>query len=345
MFKPNFHYTNHIVNRLSKIAVAREVILNSPLVPKWEISLRKEALIRSAHSSTSIEGNRLNISQVSELAMGRDIMALRKDKQEVLNYLKVLEKIGQLTSESKIMEDNILDIHRMLTVDALDNPSDCGSYRNRYVVVANRITGDVIFRPPPNDMVPYLVRDLLLWINSKETQELDPVIGSGIAHYELVRIHPFIDGNGRTARVLAALLLFLRGFDTKQFFCLDDYYDSDRPAYYRALQTVNPETQDITEWLNYFVEGVMVSMNAVKERVINLSIERLKVYSKGQIALSERQMKIVEHLNRYQFITVGDMVKMFQITRQAAFKEIRKLVELEVVRLIGQKRGARYVLA
>lgn len=344
MFKPNFKYTNQIVNRLSKIAVAREVILNSPLIPKWEVSLRKEALIRSAHSSTSIEGNRLNISQVSELAMGRDIMALRKDKQEVLNYLKILEDLGHLVSEPEITEENILEIHRMLTVDTLDNSSDCGIYRNRYVVVANRLTGDVIFRPPPNGEVPNLVRNLLEWITSKETQELDPVIESGIAHYELVRIHPFIDGNGRTARVLAALLLLLRGFDTKQFFCLDDYYDSDRPAYYRALQTVDPEKRDLTDWLGYFVEGVMVSMNAVKERVIQLSSERLRVSTKGQVALSERQMKIVEHLNRHQFITVGDMVKMFQVTRQAALKEIGKLIELEVVHLVGQKRGSRYML-
>jgi len=192
---------------------------------------------------------------------------------------------------------------------------------------------------------PHLVRNLLAWINAEEAPELDPVIGAGIAHYELVRIHPFIDGNGRTARVLAALLLFLRGFDAKQFFCLDDYYDSDRPAYYRALQTVDPGTQELTAWLTYFVEGVMVSMNAVKERVIRLSSERLKASAKGQVALSERQMKIVEHLNRNPFITVGDMVKMFQITRQAALKEIGKLVDLEVVRLVGQKRGARYILA
>ena len=91
-----------------------------------------------------------------------------------------------------------------------------------------------------------------------------------------MRIHPFIDGNGRTARVLAALILYLRGFDTKQFFCLDDYYDSDRPAYYRVLQGVNQNTLDITKWLEYFVEGVKVSIAAVKERVVRLSSERLR---------------------------------------------------------------------
>lgn len=80
-------------------------------------------------------------------------------------------------------------------------------------------------------------------------------------------------------------------------------------------------------------------------RIVRLSSERLKASAKGQVALSERQMKIVEHLNRNPFITVGDMAKMFQITRQAALKEIGKLVDLEVVRLVGQKRGARYILS
>lgn len=64
MFKPNFRYTHEIVNNLTQIAVARELILNSPLVPKWEVTLRREAIIRSAHSSTSIEGNRLSLEQV-----------------------------------------------------------------------------------------------------------------------------------------------------------------------------------------------------------------------------------------------------------------------------------------
>lgn len=69
MFEPKFKYTNNIVRLLTKISAAREVILNSPLIPRWEVALRREAIIHSAHSSTSIEGNRLSLEQVSELAV------------------------------------------------------------------------------------------------------------------------------------------------------------------------------------------------------------------------------------------------------------------------------------
>ena len=155
-------------------------------------------------------------------------------------------------------DQDILNVHRMVTKDTLDNPGDCGAYRNCYVVVANRLTGQVLFRPPKNDDVPGLIKDLIELINLGEAKELDPIIEAGISHYEFVRIHPFVDGNGRTARVLATLILFLRGFDAKQFFCLDDYYDSDRQTYYRALQSVDQDTLDLTNWLEYFVEGVSI---------------------------------------------------------------------------------------
>ena len=297
MFKPKFRYTNKIVRLLTRISAAREVILNSPLIPKWEVALRREAIIHSAHSSTSIEGNRLSLKQVSELAQGREIIAIQKDKQEVLNYLSVLENIGKLAKRESIFEKDILKIHRMVTKDTLDNPDDCGVYRNRYVIVGNRLTGEVFFRPPKNEDVPGLMKDLLNWINSKGAKEIEPIIEAGIVHYEFVRIHPFIDGNGRTSRVLATLILYKRGFDAKQFFCLDNYYDSNRPEYYKALRSVDQETLDLTYWLEYFVEGVNVSINAVKERVVRLSSERLRKVKRGQIALSERQMKIVEFIN------------------------------------------------
>lgn len=344
MFRPNFKYTDKIVKDLTQIASARELILNSPFIPKWEVSLRREAIIRSAHSSTAIEGNRLSLEQVSDLADGREIMATRKDKQEVLNYLKVLESIDKLASRKKISEKDVLKIHKMVTKGTLEDLASCGAYRNRYVVVGNRITGEVIFRPPSNEEVPKLMRALIAWLNSSEAQALDPVIEAGIAHYEFVRIHPFIDGNGRTARVLATLMLYLRGFDAKQFFCLDDYYDSDRQSYYRVLRGIDPKTLDLTYWLEYFVTGVKISMAAVKERVVRLSSERLRKSKKGQIALTERQMKIVERIIQNKKVSIGEISEMFKVSRQAALKEINKLTEHGAIQLIGKGRGAYYVL-
>ena len=157
MYSPNFNYTNKIVKNLTLIAEARTIILNSPLIPKWEVSLRKEALIRSAHSSTSIEGNPLSLEEVSALAKGRDIMARRKDKQEVLNYLEALERMPELAKRTPFTPRDLLEIHKIVTKETLENPGDEGIFRDRQVFVGNRITGEVIFMPPPTEQVTELI--------------------------------------------------------------------------------------------------------------------------------------------------------------------------------------------
>ncbi len=271
MFKPNFRYTHKIVNNLTASAAARTVILNARLIPKWEVSLRREALLKSAHSSTAIEGNPLTLEQVTDLAAGRDIMVRRKDKQEVLNYLEALDRIPTFAEKTPFALADLLELHKLITKDALDNPADEGSLRNKQVAVLNRVTREAIFMPPPTDQVAVLMDEYLEWFNSKEVNEIDPVLEAGIAHYELVRIHPFVNGNGRTARVMASLVLYKRSFDIKRFFALDDFYDQDRRAYYAALKTVDQNTLDLTTWLEYFTEGVDLSIKAVKDKVIGLS--------------------------------------------------------------------------
>ncbi len=344
MFNPNFRYTNKIVNNLVEIASARETVLNSYLVPKWEVSLRKDALIRATHASTAIEGNPLTLEEVSMLASGRKVMAARKAELEVMNYLRVLENIEKYQEQGKITENIILKLHKEVSKDVLEKPEHEGRYRELQVYVGNRITGKVVFMPPPPEDVPGLMRGFIEWVNSNESYHLDPVIVAGISHYEFVRIHPFIDGNGRTARALATLILNLREFDIKRFFALDDYYDSDRRAYYNALDSVDPRTLDLTQWLEYFTDGVLISITKVKEKVLRLSLEKHKKESKGQIALTERQMKIIENIQNDGKITAGDVAKMFKVTRQAALKELSKLVKLGIIKLEGKGRGACYVI-
>jgi Fic family protein len=110
------------------------------------------------------------------------------------------------------------------------------------------------------------------------------------------------------------------------------------------LRSVDTGKLDLTEWLEYFTGGVAVSVNDVRERILRLSSERLRRDEKGQIALTERQMRIIENLQRKGRTKAGDVAKMFGITRQAALKELRKLVELEVIKLEGRGRGAHYVM-
>lgn len=344
MYKPNFSYTDRIVKNLTFIAESKAIIINSPLIPEWEVSLRKEALIQSAHSSTAIEGNPLTLEEVSELAQGREVMARRKDRQEVLNYLEALDRIPDFASSDPLTMEDLLEIHFIVTKETLDDPEFEGILRPVQVIVGNPATGEVTFRPPETEEVPQLIEDFLEWFNSPLMDELDPVIAAGLTHYELVRIHPFVDGNGRTARIMATMVLYKRGFDLKRFFALDDYYDHDRNSYYEALQTVNPDTVDVTQWIEYFTEGVASSIKTVKERVIGLSRNVKVLKEKGQIALNKRQMLIVEKIIADGKITNKDIRGMFGISDTAAKNEISKLIDLGVIERKGQGRSIHYVL-
>lgn len=344
MFSPNFNYTHKIVKNLVEIASAREIILNAFLVPKWEVSLRRDALIRAAHASTAIEGNPLTLEEVSQLAQGRKITATRKAQQEVLNYLRVLEDIGKYQEQDEITEKNILKLHRDITKEILENPEHEGKYRELQVYVGNRITGKVIFMPPSPEKVPGLMGEFVEWLNSNDSSQLNPVLIAGIAHYEFVRIHPFVDGNGRTARALATLIFSLKEFDIKKFFALDDYYDSDRMAYYRALNSVDQKTLDLTVWIEYFTDGVLLSITKVKEKVLQLSLEKHKNISKGQVALTEKQTKVIGHIISNGRIASGEIQKMFKISRPAAYKEIKKLIELNLIEPKGTGKAVYYVI-
>jgi Fic family protein len=337
VFQAKFTYNQRIVNNLLKITQARDIILNAKIIPKWEISLRREALIRSAHSSTAIEGNKLTLEEVSQLALGRKIMATRKEKQEVLNYLNVLQNIQNYQTDSQITEKLLLKLHKDITKETLDLPSDEGNYRKVQVIVGNKFTGEVVFTPPKTEKVPQLTKALLGWINQEI--ELSPVLIAGLAHYELVRIHPFVDGNGRTARALATLILYIRDFDIKRFFTLDDYYDSDRKAYYAALKSVDENNLDTTQWIEYFTDGVLISINEVKKKILSLSVKK----SGPQIALTEKQMKIMEKIVANGKITSGEIQDMFKISRQAVHKELQKMIESGIIELRGEGKAVYYI--
>ncbi len=349
IFQPKFKYTQRIVNNLLKITQARDVILNAKIIPKWDVSLRREALIRSAHSSTAIEGNKLTLEEVSQLALGRKITAVRKEKQEVLNYLNVLQNIQDYQNDGKVTEKLLLKLHKDITKETLDLPSDEENYRKVQVVVGNKLTGEVVFTPPKTEKVPQLTKALLGWINLLKRSagyrrfnqeiELHPVLIAGLSHYKFVRIHPFVDGNGRTARALATLILYIRDFDIKRFFTLDDYYDIDRKAYYAALKSVDENNLDTTQWIEYFTDGVLISINEVKKKILSLSVKK----TGPQIALTEKQMRIMEKIVTNGKITSGEIQEMFKISRQAAYKELKKMIELGVIEPRGEGKAVYYI--
>jgi len=349
MYSPKFTITNKILKNIGIIEACKEVIDHAPLLPYYEKQFRDEALVRTVHYGTHLEGNELNLTQAEKALLGQPVVARERDLQEVINYRRAMEYISEFriqNSEFRVNEGMIKKIHK-ITVDKILAEDKCGEYRTSQVVLKNSFTGEVSFRPPMALAIPYQIKDLLAFINSKTQQDIHAILKSGVVHYELVRIHPFVDGNGRVARALSTLILFLEGYDIRKFFSLEEYFDSDASRYYSALQTVEKKNGDLTFWLEYFTEGLAIELSKIKERVEKISVDgklRQKLGGKP-LMLTDRQLKIIEYIQKTGYLQNRTFELLFpMVSDDTILNELKVLVENGIVKKQGVTKGAKYVM-
>ncbi len=346
MFSPTYSINNKILIYISKIEAAEEVIKHSPLLPLWEKQFKEDAIVRSAYHGTHIEGNPLHKDEAKNILEGKEVGARPRDIQEIINYRRVIELIDLEANKKidKITEQLIKKLHRLIT-DKILTDGQAGEYRLKQVIIRNSQTGEVTFRPPPPVEIPFLMREFVYWLNRDTSEELHPVLKAGIVHHEMVRIHPFIDGNGRVARALATLILFLGGYDIRRFFSLEEYYDRDALSYYENLQKAS--SGDLTAWLTYFTYGASVEFDRIKERVLKLSSDAKlkKKFGGQQIYLTERQMKIIEYIQDIGFLQNQSFSVVFpDVSEDTVLRDLTDLIKKGLLKKVGSTKGARYVM-
>jgi len=350
MFNPQYKLTDKIVNLLTSIAEAKAVIERAKLLPKQELRLRRQALIRMSHASTGIEGNILNIHQVEAVAQHKKIDAPIRDIYEVENYLKAIRYISQLVEKKQpLSEKVILKIHKLVTNKTL--PEDqAGYYRQGAVYVVRRKLGqpqEIVYTAPNAKKVQELMVDLIAWIKETENEDINPIIAAGIVHQEIVAIHPFADGNGRTARALATLVLYQRGYDFRRLFALEDHYNRDRSKYYSAINTgrnYSEKESDLTKWLEYFVKGFKEEIDDVKTKVISLSRRKVDESADSQIFLDQDQIKIIEFIEEMGKITIRDAMDILDFPKRTAQLHLQKLKNIKIIKQIGKGPVSAYIL-
>lgn len=340
-FNPHFSITPKLANFLTEIAVCRQKILSLKVLPQREIGLIKNARLRMIHSSTAIEGNLLNLREVEAVLAGKKpAEAQRDDIIEVINYEKVLRFIDTLDKKQKIdWEKTVLNIHR-LTTDKLLVKKDSGHYRQGPVYIIQRPLNQIIYTAPSFKKVPQLMKDLIVWLENAAVKNLSPVITAAVIHHQFVSIHPFIDGNGRTARAWATLVLYHRGFDIKKLFALEDYYNLDRENYYEAIRRVRQE-KDFTSWLEYFAEGFLKELEQVLEKMELFSLETKT--KQEPVYLTKRQREILEFVAINGKIFRSDVVDIANVSPKTAYRELEFLNQKGFIKRKGKGPQSHYV--
>lgn len=340
MFTPYFTITPKITKDIELIGQIFGYFRAVTLPLDYRKELITKVTAETVHASTAIEGNTLTEKQVQEVLAGKEIHAEDQDIKEIINYnsaLDYIEKIVKDTKELVITEGLIKEINSIILKNLRDDIS--GAYRTGQVRV-----GDYV--PPEHLKVPTLMSEFIQWIKDPIPTSLSPILYTGIAHYQFVAIHPFTDGNGRTTRILTTLMLALNGYNMTSFFALESYYNRNRKAYYEALNSadkyrINGEP-DLTRWLEYYVEGMLIEATRAKSRIEELQ-EKSKLVS-DKIWLSDVQIKILKLTIKQGTVKTADYLLVSGLSRKGTYNALEKLVQDGLISRNGTNKGAYYTV-
>ena len=345
MFNPKYTITPKINKALVEIERVRGFLDAVKLKDDWIVDLQKKALILESHHSTHIEGTALSLEQAKNILEGKKVKGVnRDDEKELLNYKKAMDFISKyLGKNDPISEGVIRELHKILVKNVRGENVDPGNYRKIQNYVVNSRTREVVYTPPGPLDVPHLMRKFVEWVNKAD--DVSPILVAGIVQFQFVHIHPFIDGNGRTARILSTLILYKTGYDFKRLFTISEYYDKDRQSYYQAIQSVRNNNMDMTAWLSYFVEGLRSQMEEINEKGKKIIVSEKIVKTLTQYSLNLRQEKIIRYLVVNGQINNEQCQRLCGSIRRTATRDLASLVEKGLLLKKGELKGAYYVLS
>lgn len=299
MFAPVYELTPAITKALMEIEASRQAVIELPIDVAVLASLRETARLAATHYSTQIEGNRLTRAQVEEALAGAHFPGRERDEAEVRHYYRALEHVEGLAQRpGRITEDDLRRIHGLV----LHGRSTRSPYREGQNVIRDSASGGIVYLPPEAHDVPGLMAALVDWVNAElDRRELPTPIVAAIAHYQYATIHPYYDGNGRTARLLTTLILHKSGYGLKGIYSLEEHYVRDLAGYYAAL-AVGPSHNyylgraeaEITGFLDYFCRSMADAFSAVRMQAARAVARDARDASPLLRQLDPRQRRVLE---------------------------------------------------
>lgn len=346
VFDPHYRITPAITRALVSIELSHTAVLDLPIDVRVLANLRQTARLASTHYSTMIEGNRLTQEEVEEALKGVHLPGRERDEAEVRNYYRALEKVDALaTKPGHLSEQDTRRLHG-LVMNGRPTPT---AYRTGQNVIRDGRSRGIVYMPPEAIDVPRLMVQLHKWINRQlDSRELPAPLAAAIAHYQFATIHPYYDGNGRTARLLATLVLHKLGYGLKGIYSLEEHYARDLSGYYAAL-TVGPSHNyyegraeaDITGFLDYFCRSMATALEAVRLQASNAAMAGRKDSSGTLRRLNSRQRRVLELYDDRSIATTAEIAAHIVVGQRTAATYCRQWVDEGFLKIADPSRKAR----
>jgi Fic family protein len=332
MFIPSFHISPTLLTHIKHITILVHELNKLRLSETVFAQLHSEAQGTSTYASTSIEGNPLPLTDVKRVLKSHPVQA-RQSELEVLNYHHALQTLQTPTA---FTADLILDIHRMVMADFLP-AHQTGQWRREPMVVNDPRTGNVVYLPPDHQDVPARMAELVDFVVT-QTEILDPILLAGIFHKQFVIVHPFMDGNGRTARLATQVLLAGMGLNFFPLLSFENYYNQNVTRYFQTVGVYGNYydlTPDFTPWLEYFAAGILDELLRLEKQIHGTQTidTRLQPYHQAILGF------IAEH----GLITDRDYAKLADRAKATRALDFKKLMEMGLIERQGVGRAVHYV--
>lgn len=340
MFNPKFDYTNKLIRNISTISELVGSLKEQRFPKPVLLEMLSKARALSVYSSTTIEGNSLPLTDVKKILKNKPKNA-RASEKEIINYNKALIELNKQINtgdEISINHNFINNIQKEVTKDLVTG-SNLGNYRNVPVFVNDPRKNETTYLPPDHSDIMRLMKELIEFINSNKSN-IDYLILSGIFHKQFVIIHPYFDGNGRTARLVTKALLAHMGLDTFNLFSFENYYNNNITRYFEKVGVRGnyyniKDNIDFSDWLEYFTEGIIDELLRVKD----LLSKPISLKSK----LEDHHKMIINLIKEYGVIKDSDYAKHTSRSKASRALDFQKLQDLKLIERRGAGRSTHYV--
>jgi Fic family protein len=313
------------------------------LSPQILDRLKRSVLVTSTGASTRIEGAKLSDEEVEALMRGLSMQRMTdRDSQEVRGYYEVLQTVFDSYRDIPFSENVILHLHNQLMKYSEKDERHKGHYKNlENNVEMKDSTGkvlSVLFDTTPAYLTPKAMQELVTWVSeslaSNQTHPLTVIAGFAV---EFLKIHPFLDGNGRLSRILTNLLLLQAGYEYVPYISYEKLVEDSKADYYVALRrsqtTFGTEEESIRPWVEHFLA---ISLKQAQEAVALLSTATIDKL------LSPNQLLVWEYLGDVVEATPGQIAQATGVARPTVSQAIDRLLKMKKVERIGVGSTTRY---